>query len=102
VRVEWFSPDGQVGPTAPTGFHVYMTAGVSVDYAAVAAAVAYAAGIRGYYAADFSGLTDGTTYAVGVRAWNASGEEPNTAAVLVTADGTGPAAVDALVAATVA
>jgi hypothetical protein len=40
--------------------------------------------------------TDSAVYTVGVRAYNAAGEEPNTATASATTDSTGPQAVDSL------
>jgi hypothetical protein len=85
--VEWAWPYLR-GPR-PTGFHLYKGVG-AVDYATVAATVAYS-GPRVPPRAVLAGLTDGTTYLVAVRAYNAVGEEPNTVAVAVTADATAPA-----------
>jgi hypothetical protein len=62
----------------PTGFRVWLTAGVTVNYAAApTATVAFVAGRRAYGAA-LTGLVAGTTYSIGVRAYNAAGDEPNT------------------------
>jgi hypothetical protein len=90
LLVEWaYSPVGQGGP--PTGFRVWATAGVSVNYAAAPnATVAYTDRTR-YFAAPLAGLTAATAYAVGVRAYNAAGAETNTAAVAsATTDAAGP------------
>jgi hypothetical protein len=97
VRVEWHSPPAR-GARAPAGFNVYLGSGASPDYAAPASVVAYGSGLFNTFVADLSGLTDGTAYGIGVRAFNASGEEANTASVRVTADATGPRPVDLLVA----
>jgi hypothetical protein len=97
VRVEWYYPPAR-GAGAPTGFHVYIGAGATPDYATPAAAVAYGAGVLNTFVADLSGLTDGMGYSIGVRAFNASGEEANTTTVSVTADATGPLPVSGLTA----
>lgn len=107
VRVEWVY--GQAtGPTAPSGFHVYIgTTGVP-NYASPVTvtvpgvtgsvtAVPFSSGRAGSFVANIAALTNGTTYAVGVRAFNATGEETNTNIALVTADATGPSPVDSLV-----
>ncbi len=99
VRVEWsYCP--AMGPGVPTGFHVYLGSGSGAlpDYTSPAAEVAYGAGVFDAFVADLAGLTDGATYSVGVRAFNASGEETNTASITVTADATGPMPVDFLTA----
>jgi hypothetical protein len=97
IRVEWYYPP-TCGPKAPTGFNVYCTAGPSVSYSNPAATVPFNSGICNSFVANLPSLSNGTTYSIGVRACNPSGEEPNTVAVAVTADATGPAAVDSLVA----
>jgi hypothetical protein len=97
IRVEWSYPP-TCGPRAPTGFHVYCTAGTSVNYANPAATVPFNTGIFNSFVANLSSLSDGTSYSIGVRAYNASGEETNSGTVVVTADATGPAAVDSLTA----
>jgi len=98
IRVEWSYPTTR-GAKAPVGFNVYIGAGVSPNYSAPAAAVAYNAGILNTYIANLSGLVDGVTYSIGVRSFNASGEEANTRSLQVTADATGPGPVDGLSAA---
>ena len=127
IRVEWWYPSVN-GTKAPTGFHVYTghvsvpeavssyssvavpnqsipNAGnsttvpvVTPDYAYPAATMLYSAAFFNTFQANLSGLTDRTKYTIGVRAYNAFGEEQNTTVVTVTADATGPAAVDSLVA----
>jgi hypothetical protein len=96
IRAEWFSAP-VVGATAPTQFHVYIGTGGTPNYATPVAAVAYNAGIFNTFAANIGPLAPGT-YSVGVRAANPVGEEPNTTAIQVLADATGPAAVDSLIA----
>ena len=127
VRVEWWYP-ATIGSKAPTGFHIYagnvsvpetasaypnvavpnrslfnsaniVTApAVTPNYAAPAATVLYSAGLFNTFQANLVRLMDGIEYAVGVRAYNSVGEEQNTTVVTVTADATGPAAVDSLTA----
>jgi hypothetical protein len=97
IRVEWGYPS-TTGPKAPTGFHVYLGTGSSPTYAAPVATVAFNTGIFSAFVANLSGLADGISYAIGVRAYNALGEEANVTVVSVTADATGPAAVDSLTA----
>jgi hypothetical protein len=94
VLVEWAWPYLR-GPR-PTGFHIYKGVG-SVSYAVPAGTVAYL-GSRVPPRAVLAGLTDGTTYQIAVRAYNAVGEEPNAAAVAVTADATAPANPEGLTA----
>ena len=91
LNVMWGHP-GELasGPTAPTGFRVYIGAGATPDYGQPAAVVAADTGILGSWSARLAGLASGVTYAVGVRAFNASGEETNTATVSATAAGAGP------------
>ena len=77
--------------------------GLAVDtgtpnYAVPAATVLYSAGLFNTFQVNLVGLSDGTQYTIGTRAYNASGEEQNTAVVTVTADATGPAAVSSLTA----
>jgi hypothetical protein len=96
VRVEWAYPS-TVRSRMPLGFHVY--AGISaVNYSTPVATVLYANSIAGTWGTTLTGLSDDTTYTIGVRAFNATAEEPNTTTVTVTADSTGPAAVDGLTA----
>ncbi len=97
VRAEWWYPP-TAGAKAPTGFHVYCTAGSSVSYEAPSATVLYGSGLFNTFVSNIAGLSNGTQYAIGVRAYNASGEEQNTTAVAVTADATGPTAVLSLTA----
>lgn len=96
VRVTWsYNPALQGG--APTAFKVWVQAG-AIDYAPTpAAVVAYSSGAF-EFTADVTGLTDGVTYTAGVRATNATGDETNTATTTATADGSGPAGIDALTA----
>lgn len=96
VRVSWSYPStGRV--RRPAGFRVY--AGTpAVAYSAPAAVIPYDGPGSLHHFADLSGLTPGTTYAVAVRAYNASGEEANTATAFVTPDASGPSPVDSLVA----
>ena len=127
IRVEWWYP-ATTGSKAPTGFHVYArnvsvpeTVSVSPNVAvpnrsifnsgncmpapalspknaSPAATVLYSTGLFNTFQVNLAGLLDGKKYAVQVRAYNAFGEEQNTTAVAVTADATGPAAVDSLTA----
>ena len=126
IRVEWWYP-ATPGPRAPTGFHVYASGhasygavpnivvpgnsaavndgsvtatgkGATPNYSTPAATVLYSAGIFNTFQSNLDSLSDGIQYTVGVRAFNASGEEQNTTVVTVTADATGPAAVDSLTA----
>ena len=96
VRVEW-SYVRATGPSAPQGFHVYLGSGAAPSYATPAATINYNTGSFGQFVANLSGLTGAITYTVGVRAFNATAEEANTNTVTVTADTTGPLAVDHLV-----
>jgi hypothetical protein len=68
------------------------------NYAVPAGTVLYSAGLFNTFQVNLAGLSDGTQYTIGARAYNASGEEQNTAVVTVTADATGPAAVSSLTA----
>ena len=97
IRVEWWYP-ATANATVPTGFYVYLGTGMTPDYSTPTATVPYSAGIFNTFQSNLVSLSDGTTYAIGVRAFNASGEEQNTTVVTVTADATGPAAVDSLTA----
>jgi hypothetical protein len=96
--VEWAYPYLKL-PSLPTGFHVYLTAGSTLDYATPAATVPYGPASLpiafrrpqpGNYRATLTGLADGTSYVVGVRAYNAAGEEANTVALSVVGDTTAP------------
>jgi hypothetical protein len=96
VRVEWAYPPTR-GPRAPVGFHVYYGSSGFPDYTTVEATTLFNTGIANTFVANLASLADGTTYTIGVRAYNATAEENNTTTVSVTADATGPAAVDDLV-----
>ncbi len=96
VKVEWFYPP-TFGARRPTGFHIYIGAGVP-DYTTVAATVAYSAGFANSFQTTLANLVDGITYTIGVRAFNLVAEETNTATVTVTADSTGPLPVTTLTA----
>ena len=97
IRVEWGYPP-TTGAKAPTQFNVYIGTGGTPNYAAPVATVAFNAVILSTFVTNLTSLTGGTTYSIGVRAYNACGTETNTIVVNVTADATGPAAVDSLVA----
>lgn len=89
IRVEWAYPTG-LKASFPTGFHVYQGTG-AVSYSSPVATVSAAwTGLMGRYSATITGLTHGTTYRFGVRAYNASGEESNTATVSAVARSIGP------------
>jgi hypothetical protein len=72
--------------------------GGTCPYGVPAATVLYSARIVNSFVCNLAGLADGTTYTIGVRAYNAIAEERNTNTVNVTADASGPAAVDSLTA----
>jgi hypothetical protein len=95
VLVEWGYPSTDRAKL-PTGFHVYIGTGGVPDYTATPATVSYSSGVALAFAKTYTGLTDGVTYTIGVRAFNTFGEDPNTTAVSVTADATGPLPVDSL------
>lgn len=106
VRVEWVYGQAS-GPTAPTGFHVYIGTGGRPDYTSPATVttpglpgnltvIPFNLSVAGSFVANIPSLTNGTTYTIGVRAFNATGEETNTNTVAVTADTSGPAPVDSL------
>jgi hypothetical protein len=97
IRVEWTYASANRA-TLPTGFQVYIGTGGTPNYATPAATVLYASAIANTFVANLNGLTNGTTHTIGVRAYNATAEETNTSTVNVTADATGPAAVDSLTA----
>lgn len=101
IRVEWYYPPSTSGPTTPTGFNLYCTAGATVSYAAPAVVLPYSQGLFGTFQCDIAGLVSGQSYSIGVRAYNAVAEEPNTYAVAATADSAGPLAVDSLVGAAI-
>ena len=94
ARVEWTytSPSLQ---TLPIGFNVYKGT-PTVSYLTPAANVLYSSMLANTFVANLTGLSDGVTYAIGVRSYNAAGEEANVSFVTVTADSTGPSAVDSL------
>jgi hypothetical protein len=86
------------GLARPTGFHVWATVGIVVDYSASPALViAYPAGSppQGYrpLTGTVAGLAGGTGYAVGVRAYNTAGDDGTTDPVLVTPASAAPLAV---------
>jgi hypothetical protein len=95
VRVEWVCPISDPS-SQPNGFHVYITLGSTVDYSEPATTVPWSSGRFGAFKTDQAGLTDGFLYSIGVRAYSANGEEANTVAVTVKADGTPPSLVDSL------
>ena len=97
VRVEWICPISDPS-RLPSGFHVYMTSGSTIDYSKPTTAVPWSSGRFGAFMTDQAGLTDGFVYSIGVRAFNAIGEESNTVAVSVKADGTPPSLVNSLAA----
>jgi hypothetical protein len=106
ITVEWHYPQTARQPVnailagrgVPTGFHVYIGTGGSPSYTTPAATVLFASGFMNTCQAKLSGLVDEMTYWIGVRAFNASGEEPNTTTVTVTADAQGPLPVVSLTA----
>jgi hypothetical protein len=69
-----------------------------VDYSQPVSTVTWSSGRFRAFSANLDGLSDGSDYSVGVRSFNMVGEESNTIAVSVTADGTPPALVDSFVA----
>lgn len=79
IRVDWTQPR-----SGPTGFHVYQGTGGTPSYVSPVATVPYGSGLT-VYTALISGLTGGTAYTFGVRAYNATGEEANTATATATA-----------------
>lgn len=95
ARVSWsYNALNQGGP--PQSFRVWATVGGTVNYAASpVATVTYSRGATRYEAA-ITGLTGGVSYSIGVRAYNAVADDGNTAKVDLVADGTGPAAIDAI------
>ena len=95
VRVEWICPTSDPS-SQPNGFHVYITLGSTVDYSEPATTVPWSSGRFGAFTTDHAGLTDGFLYSIGVRAYSTIGEESNTVAVTVKADGTPPSLVDSL------
>jgi hypothetical protein len=95
VRVEWICPTSDPS-SQPSGFHVYITLGSTIDYSRPAEVVPWSSGRFGAFTTDHAGLTDGLLYSIGVRAYSAIGEESNTVAVTVKADGTSPTLVDSL------
>jgi hypothetical protein len=95
VRVEWICPIGDPS-RQPNGFHVYITLGSTIDYSKLATTVPWSSGRFGAFTTDQTGLKDGFIYSIGVRAYSAIGEESNTVAVTVKADGTAPSLVDSL------
>jgi hypothetical protein len=95
LRVEWTCPCGSTW-RQPTGFHVYLSSGSSLDYSQPASTVLWSSSRSGSFSSDVSSLRDGMVYTVAVRSFNAVGEEPNKIALIVTADSTPPTAVDSL------
>lgn len=93
--VRWAYPFVSPSPV-PTGFKVWITAGLTVNYAATPdETVDYVPGIRDY-SATLAGLSDATTYAVGVRAYTATADDPNTDLYIVVGDSTPPDNVEEL------
>ena len=95
VRVEWVCPISDPS-SQPDGFHVYITLGSPVNYSEPATTVPWSSGRFGDFKTDQAGLTDGFLYSISVRAYSANGEESNTVAVTVKADGTPPSLVNSL------
>jgi hypothetical protein len=95
VRVEWICPISDPS-NQPSGFHVYITLGSTVDYSNPTTTVLWSSGRFGVFKTDQAGLTDGSLYSICVRAYSATGEESNAVAVTVKADGTPPSLVDSL------
>lgn len=76
AAVEWmFSP---LSAPIPTGFHVYMNSGSTVNFSLSPVATVPWAQRRRTYGAVLSGLSDGVTYAFGVRAYNSIADDGNT------------------------
>lgn len=96
ATIEWTYPH-LIASRQPTGFHVYVTA-TTISYASVQATVLWATGRGGKFRATIAGLTPGTAYQAAVRAYNASGEEPNTAVIGFTLPAAAPLNVDGLTA----
>ena len=94
IRAAWDYP---AGVNKAVGFHVYI-GGTAPDYSTPVATVA--ASFRRHYVSDILGLIDGQSYVIGVRAYNATGEEQNSAGASAIADATGPGPVDSLEAST--
>jgi hypothetical protein len=95
IRVEWICPIGNPS-RQPIGFHVYISLGSTIDYSKPAVTVPWPSGRFNVFTADQAGLRDGAVYSISVRAYSAIGEESNTVAVTVKADGTPPSLVDSL------
>ena len=98
VRLEWSSPAASAA-RSPIQFNVYLNPGAIASFASPTATTPASNSRNGVHSIDLAGLADGVIYAVVVRAANGSGEEPNTAAVHVTADATAPAPIDGLISA---
>lgn len=97
LTIIWSYPPTS-GPGVPIGFHVYLGTAGAPDYTNAAATVTFGAAILGSWTAGLNGLIDGVTYSIGVRAFNAMGEEQNTATVSTMPDGAGPPPVSGLTA----
>jgi hypothetical protein len=91
AAVDWYAlPPGPYG--TPAGFRVYKGT-PSVDY--TAPALTQANDGRSAYRVLVGGLTAGLTYRFAVRAYNAAGEESNTASVALAVPAAAPAAPQA-------
>ena len=76
ARVSWaYAPAESWG--TPTGFHVYISPGATVDYSSPAASVSYSARWIGY-ACVLPGPYPDSNHTAGVRSFNATGVEANT------------------------
>jgi hypothetical protein len=88
IRVSWVYPARAI----PTGFKVYVGT-PTVSYGSPAVTVPWGSPRTGHFQTDLSGLADATAYQVAVRAYNATGEEANTAVTTATTKAAGPGAV---------
>jgi hypothetical protein len=96
--VEWSWP--YIAAQPPAGFRIYLGT-PTPSYAGPAADVSYASSRTGRasHGVTLGGLSDGVAYRVAVRAYNATGEEQNTAAAAVTGRTAAPPNLTALTAA---
>lgn len=95
IRVEWTSYATEAA-RRPLGFHVYLGTTPTPDYSTAVATIAWTDQRQGCFTANLSNLVDDVTYSIGVRAFNDVGEEQNTFALSIKADGDPPSQVESL------
>ena len=95
ARLEWSCPC-QSAMRQPLGFNIYVGIDGPISYSVPYATVPWLPSRFDFFRAELGGLAGRGRCLVGVRAYNASGEELNTAAVAFTIDDAPPSQVDSL------